>query len=109
MAGDHCQHETLSIVLISPASAGFYPNRIGKQIILDGIGDKQIILVALGTSKWKRQLFEKKKALAQTKKPLAIKYKKTVGTLDGIGGTQGYIEWYSPKLAILESRKVGGN
>jgi len=51
MAGDHCQHETLSIVLISPASAGFYPNRIGKQIILDGIGDKQIILVALGTSK----------------------------------------------------------
>jgi len=47
-------------VLISPASAGFYPNRTGKQIILDGIGDKQIILVALGTSKWKRQLFEKK-------------------------------------------------
>ena len=51
----------VSTVLISPASAGFYPNRTGKQIILDGIGDKQIILVALGTSKWKRQLFEKKK------------------------------------------------
>ena len=53
--------------------------------------------------------FWEKKALAQTEKPLAIKYKRTVGTLDGIGGTQGYIEWYSPKLAILESRKVGGN
>jgi len=51
MASDRCQHEPLSIVLISPASAGFYPNRIGKQIILDGIGDKQIILVALGKSK----------------------------------------------------------
>jgi len=73
MAGDHCQHETLSIVLISPASAGFYPNRIGKQIILDGIGDKQIILVALGTSKWKRQLFEEKKSLSPNKEATSHK------------------------------------